>query len=483
MTVFTEVASWIKDPIKFVRDNFKVEPDEWQKNVLLSFNDHARLAMLASKGVGKTSTLAWLCWYFLATKLHPKIAATSISWDNLADGLWSEMSKWQQKSEFLKTQFEWTKTRIFMKDYPETWWMSARTWPKGASSEQQANTLAGLHADNIMFVIDESGGIPMSVMAAAEAALANDLGHDNTDAKIIQAGNPTHLDGPLYNAYKRDRHMWHVTEINSDPANPKRSPRVSIDWAQKQIDSFGADNPWVLVNVFGKFPPASMNSLISRDEVEIAMARKLNADDYIYSQKRLGVDVARFGDDSTILFPRQGLQAFKWVTMRGARNTEIASRIMLAQSKWGHEVEYVDGTGGFGAGVIDNLLIKGHNPQEIHFSSKASDAKYFNKRAEMHFRLAEWIKRGGSLPKSEILLKQLVAPEYYFKGSALIVEPKELIKEKLDGESPDEADALALTFADEERMTAIGEYGLIEKAEQSRSKSSGDYNPLDPSRF
>lgn len=482
MSAVESIRAWKLDPVKFVRDNFRVEPDAWQLDVLRAFNKNPRLAMLASKGVGKTTILAWLCWYFLATRTHPKIAATSISADNLSDGLWSEMSKWQQKSEFLKAQFEWTKTRIFNKDAPETWWMSARTWPKGASSEQQANTLAGLHADNIMFVIDESGGVPSSVLAAAEAALANDLGDSGHDAKLIQAGNPTHLSGPLYNAWGKDRHMWHITEINSDPDNPKRSPRVSIEWAKAQIEAFGRDNPWVLINVFGRFPPSSSNVLMGHDDVMEAMNRKLNKDDYMYSQKRLGIDVARFGDDSTIIFPRQGLQAHKWVVMRNARNNEIASRVIAAKNKWSGEVEYIDGTGGFGAGVVDIMIQRGFHPQEISFSSKPDNPKYYNKRAEMWFRMAEWVKRGGSLPKDEQLLKELTTPQYDFQNGKLILQPKEIIKVEL-GFSPDIADALALTFTDEERATGLGELGVLNRAEETRSTSYADYDPLDRKRF
>ena len=481
MSAINNIKKWMKDPVSFVEDNFKVIPDEWQRDVLIAFNNNQRLAMLASKGVGKTTILAWLCWYFLVTRSHPKIAATSISADNLSDGLWSEMSKWQQKSEFIKNQFEWTKTRIFLKQYPETWWMSARTWAKGSNSEQQANTLAGLHADNIMFVLDESGGIPSGVMAAAEAALANDMG-DNTDAKLVQAGNPTHLEGPLYSAWGKERKLWHVTEINSDPENPKRSPRVSKEWAQQQIDKYGKDSPWVLVNVFGRFPPSSLNALLGYEEVEAAMNRKIFADDYINAQKRLGVDVSRFGDDSTIIFPRQGLQAHRCVEMRNARTNEIASRLIAAKIKWSSEVEYIDGTGGFGSGVVDNLIQKGFHPQEIHFSSKADDPRYFNKRAEMWFRMAEWIKRGGCLPKDEQLLRELVAPEYYFKNGKLILEDKDLIKEKI-GFSPDRADALALTFSDEERPTGLGELGVLNRAEDARQRANSEYDPLDPNRF
>lgn len=440
-SVKEKIRIWRLDPVRFVREVFHVEPDPWQKDALMSFAKNRRLAMLASKGVGKTTLLSWCAWNFLLTRPEPKIAATSLSWDNLSDGLWTEMAKWQSKSQLLKEMFTWTKTRIFATHYPETWWMSARSWSKGADSTQQADTLAGLHADYILFILDEVGAIPDAVMAAAEAALSS-----GKECKLLIAGNPTHLEGPLYRAATQERHMWDVIEINSDPDNPKRSPRVSIEWAREQIQKYGKDSPWVMVNVFGRFPPGSLNTLLGVDEVRDAMKRGLREHDYSWAQKRLGVDVARFGDDRTVIFPRQGLRAFKPVEVRNARSNEIAARVMVAKSKWGSELELVDDTGGFGSGVIDSLLQAGVSAQAVNFASKAGDERYLNKRAEMWFRMAEWVKRGGCLPDIPELVRELTAPTYYFQNGRFQIEPKDQIKERL-GASPDIADALALTFA------------------------------------
>src|ERR1700761_6508759 len=118
------LAEWWAKPPLMVRELFGVTPDAWQDNVLEAFPKNQRLAMSAAKGPGKSALLAWLGWNFLLTRPHPKIAATSITADTLADTLWAEMSKWQQKSELLRSTFEWQKTRIFAKDHPETWFMS-----------------------------------------------------------------------------------------------------------------------------------------------------------------------------------------------------------------------------------------------------------------------------------------------------------------------------------------------------------------------
>jgi len=471
-----QIRRWREDPVLFVREVFGVEPDAWQVDVLMAMTQHKRLAMKACKGPGKTAILAWACWWFLTCFLHPKIAATSISGDNLADGLWTEMSKWQGKSPFLLAAFQWTKTRIFAKDHPETWWMSARTWAKGSDRTQQANTLAGLHADNLLFVLDEVGGIPDAVMAAAEAGLATDAPGKNL--KIMMAGNPTHNEGPLFRACTSERHLWHVTEITSDPDDPKRTPRVSIQWAKEQIEKYGRDNPWVLVNVFGKFPPSSINSLLGPDEVAESMKRRYPEDSYAFSQRRLGVDVARFGDDRTVIFPRQGLQAFRPVEMRNERTNNIAARVALAKFKWNSEVEIVDGTGGFGSGVIDSLMLQGHTPIEYHGSGRATDPRYLNKRAEVWFEMANWVKRGGALPNLPELQAELTAPTYTFDNKGkFVIEPKEQIKERL-GFSPDLADSLSLTFFLPEMASSTAEVGLTKQ-----HKIQSEYNPYSDDRL
>lgn len=282
---------WRVDPVAFVRENFHVEPDAWQLRVLRSaarsVKSAVRIAMKASKGVGKSAVLAWLMWWFFTTRLHPKIIATSITADNLKDGLWTELASWQQKSPLLAAIATWSAERIVSNDHPETWWMSARTWPKGADASQQANTLAGIHADNVMFVLDESGGIPDAVMAAAEAGLANASPANGREAILLQAGNPTHLEGPLYRACTSEKHLWDVIEISADPDDPMRSTRVTREWALDQIAKYGRDSAYVLVNVFGKFPPGSANALLGPDDVYAAMHRKLGDRDFMDEVKIL----------------------------------------------------------------------------------------------------------------------------------------------------------------------------------------------------
>lgn len=465
-----QLHRWRDDPVAFVRECFGAEPDEWQADVLRAFPKQQRIAMKACKGPGKSCLDAWLCWNFLLTRPMPKIAVTSVTGTNLADGLWTEMAKWQQKSDILKRDFTWTKTRIESKKYPQTWWMSARTWSQSADTQAQADTLAGLHADYILFVLDEAGSIPDSVMAAAEAGLSTGI-----ECKMVISGNPTKLSGPLYRACTQERHLWHVVEITGDPDDPKRSPRISMEWARQQIEKWGRDNPWVLVNVFGKFPPASLNALLGVEDVTAAMNRHYKITDYNRSPRIIGVDVARQGDDSTVLFPRQGLVAWPPVQMRNADSDETAGRLAQAKRKWDQNASFIDASGGWGWGVIDAYRRLGHDCIPVEFAGKATDPQYYNKRTEMWFEMALWIKGGGSLPDIPELVAELTEPTYTFKGDRMLLEPKEQIKERL-GRSPDYADALALTFA----FPVAPPPTPLQQADRSRRQPNvqWDFDPL-----
>lgn len=472
-----QIRRWRERPDVFVREVFGVEPDAWQLDALRLFPTSPRIAMKACKGPGKTSVLSWLCWNFLVTRPRPKIAAVSISAENLADGLWTEMAKWQAKSKLLKATFTWTKTRIFCNDAPEEWWMSARTWPKTADANAQADTLAGLHADYLLFVIDEAGGVPDAVMAAAEAGLANAMG-DN-EAHIVIAGNPTHLEGPLYRACTTERSLWVVIEITSDPDDPKRTPRVSAEWARQQIQKYGRDNPWVLVNVFGKFPPSSLNALIGPDEVREAMKRYHRPEAYSTAARILGVDVAREGDDKSVIFPRQGIVALEPVVLRNVDSLQGAGAVSRKWEEWDAHACFVDNTGGFGAGWIDQLRVLRRNPIGIHFASKASTLQFVNKRAEMLWTACQWVKEGGALPDIPELLEEMTAHTYFFRGDAIQIEEKDQIKAKI-GRSPDYFDGLGLTFA----QPVVGTFASAVMGADSRmrERQRREHNPYSLNR-
>ncbi len=442
------LVRWRLDPIAMVLEEFGVTPDAWQADVLTAFANPAiqRIAMKACKGPGKTAVEAWCILNFLATRPSPKIIATSITEGNLHTNLWPELAKWIGRSPFFTAAFEWTKTRVSYRADPNNWFAVARSWPKTADPEKQADSLAGVHADHVMAVGDESGGYPQAVMTTLEAVLSSCV-----EGKVIQGGNPTHTTGPLHRACTIDRALWHVVTITGDPDSPKRSSRISLEWARQQIKSYGRDNPWVMVNVLGEFPPASINSLLGVEEVQRAMGLHLSIDRYEWAEKRIGVDVARFGDDRTVLFPRQGRAGFRPQVLRGLRTTAIAGRVMMgAAAWWGNDPEpgliFVDDTGHWGHGVIDALADRRVPHEAVVYHARALDPRYKNRRAEMWIQGSKAIKNGAALPPIDELIGELTEPTYTFVNGVFQLEDKDLIKARL-GRSPDLADAYMQTYA------------------------------------
>jgi hypothetical protein len=447
---------WIDHPASFVRELFQVEPDPWQLEALEAFPHKPYCAFQACKGPGKTAVLAWLCWNFLVTRPHCNIGATSISGDNLRDNLWKEMAVWRLKSPFIQQQFEWTVKRIFRRDFESTWFMSARTWPKTGDTKAQADTLAGLHADFIMFVIDESGGVPESVMVSAEAAMSSCV-----EGHIVQAGNPTSIEGPLYRASKNRLNdpipmgtkQWYVIEITGDPDDPARSTRMDLEWCKQQIRTWGRDNPWVMVNVLGKFPPGAISTLISEDEVREAMRRWWRPHEIGIAEKIIGADVARQGLDASVIAKREGIQMHNLHRYRNIDGNVGASICSRHWDEFDADACFVDATGGYGFPWIDGLKRLNKAAIPVQFSSASSQPdRYYNKRAEMAFAFVDAIRDGLALPPEESegareLLEAASKTQYFHHKDRLQLEEKDQIRDRI-GFSPDEFDACILTYAE-----------------------------------
>lgn len=219
------------------------------------------------------------------------------------------------------------------------------------------------------------------------------------------------------------------------------------------------------------FKASSSDVLISLDEVDAATKRTYVGPEYEHAQKRLGVDVARFGDDKTVIYCRQGLYAGPYLELDQKDTQQVADRVALAVQKTGAEIVFVDQTG-VGAGVVDALKRLRVRVVGVDSSESPTNPKYFNKRAEMTCEMADWIKRGGSIPYDDHALRlELTSIHYDYKNEKIIIEPKDKIKEAI-GRSPDHADALGLTFASVEQMSN-GVVGFW-----TPTKANMDFDPL-----
>ena len=199
------------------------------------------------------------------------------------------------------------------------------------------------------------------------------------------------------------------------------------------------------------FTASSEDRLITLDEVSAALAREPDMDIAANWPLVIGVDIARFGDDATVFFPRRGLATMEPLVLRKHSNTDVAQRLIAAINELRPAVVNIDQ--GQGTGVID--LVRDLAPpfvtvNEVPFGSRPVNDKLFvNRRAEMWTAIRDWLRSGGCLPPTldKLLKSELTAPSYSFDAAGRIrLEAKDEIRKRL-AHSTDTGDALALTFA------------------------------------
>jgi len=217
---------------------------------------------------------------------------------------------------------------------------------------------------------------------------------------------------------------------------------------------------------------ASMdNALITIDKVADAVKIKRTEAEVAGSAKILGVDVARFGSDRSVIQKRKGLAAYEPKIFDDIDNMTLAGMVAQTITEWEPDAVFIDA--GRGEGVIDRLRQLGYFVTEVNFGGKALKPMYNNKRSEMWDGIRLWLDDGGSLPPNVDLKTDLCVPTYKFDSSnRLQLESKDDIK-KRGGRSPDLGDALALTFSYPVAAKKLGHFGFKEEAVLA------DYDPFE----
>ncbi len=221
------------------------------------------------------------------------------------------------------------------------------------------------------------------------------------------------------------------------------------------------------------FSAEADNVLIPIDLVSAACARTIREDELLGAPRVLGVDVARFGDDRSVIVKRAGLGCYMPKIVSKTDNMTLAGMVAAEINRWKPDAVFIDA--GRGEGVIDRLRQVGHKVQEVNFGGKPTESgMYHNKRTEMWDKLRAWLEQGGVLPKLQEIKADLTTPTYDFDAAnRMRLESKEDIKERL-GRSPDIGDALALTFA----FPVVKHLSLVDGPVYQESASAS--KPWDP---
>jgi hypothetical protein len=368
--------------------------------------------------------------------------------------MWGELERWHKKmNPWFAAQLEITSTSLYMKGAQRTQFAVART-----AKRENPDALQGFHAPHLLYLVDEASGVPETVFQTAEGALST------PEARVLMAANPTQLDGYFYDAHHKNSDHWTLFRFSSED-----SPLVAKEYVETMREKYGEDSDVYRVRVQGKFPRAAINQLIPEPIYEACANKHLPQSQYIHEPVILACDPAWEGDDASCLYMRQGLLATKLGEWRNIDNMTLADIIIREKEQRGAAATFIDT--GWGAGIIDRLRSLGHDVTPVHFGGVAGDSqRYADKRTEMWCDMLAWMKRGASFEHSARLKQDMMGPRYYFTpgGKIRLESKKDMKKRGLD--SPDEGDAIALTFASPVLPTAL--------ASAAPQMAQCSYNPL-----
>ena len=402
-------------------------------------------------GIGKSVLVAWLTKFILDTRPFSRGIITANTAEQLRTKTWAEVGKWHKLS-LTRDWFNYSSGRGAMslvhKKYAQEWRADAQT-----SREENSEAFAGLHAANStpFYIFDEASAVPTKIFEVREG------GTTDGEPMVFDFGNPTRNTGAFFeNCVGKFRHRYNVRSIDSRSVYITNKKRI-----QQWVDDYGEESDFVKVRVRGVFPSAGTLQFIATEVAADAAAREVKVDKT--AALVIGVDVARFGNDQTVIYPRIGddARSFEPVRINGADTVQVTGRVIRMIQDFralGMECAglFVDG-GGIGAGVVDQLNHLGYGPIEVQFGGKPIDGTLYRFRVdEMWGRMREALKTRLAIPPLTTqtgadLQRQLTQREYGYTqaGNKLNLESKDDMKERVGGDfaSPDIADALALTFA------------------------------------
>lgn len=440
------MARYRDDPVAFAREVAGIEPDEWQVELLDAVAAPAirRISVRSGHGVGKSTGVALAAVWHVLMRVPSKTVVTAPTSSQLFDACFAEMKNVAKR---LKPPFdnllELKSDRIELKSHPESTFISCRT-----SRAEQPEALAGVHSPSVLLIADEASGIPSSVFEAASGSMS---GHSAT---TILTGNPTRNTGFFYDTHNRLREDWYTMHVSCVD-----SPRVSEDFVEDMKRRYGEDSPAYHVRVLGNFPPSEEDTVIPVSLIEHAMANDIKVHEDTIAI--WGLDVARQGGDASVLAKRQGPVIHPLTVWRNLDLMQLTGAVKAeydAMPPSKRPAEIIVDSNGFGAGVLDRLRELGLPARGLNVSERAmAKDTYLNLRAELWFKMKMYLEgMDVSLPRDDALYAELAAPRYHFTSAGkLQVESKDSMK-KRGVASPDRADAVALSLANDHTTMAFG---------------------------
>lgn len=421
-------------------------PNKWQLRTLARIGKELRLqkyrpenpgqldavvqiAVASGHGIGKSALVSWIINWWLSTRVNPQAVITANTGEQLESKTWREVSLWT--SRLINSHwFDITATKICQKENAATWFAKALKW-----SAENPEAFAGTHANHVLVIFDEASAIDDVIWETTEGALTSG------ECLWVCFGNPTRNTGRFRECFGRQRHRWITQQIDSREVEISNK-EILNQW----IEDHGEDSDFVKVRVRGVFPSSGDKQFIPTDLVEAAQERKYLPQDYQKAPIIVGVDPSYFGDDSSVILIRQGIHVHEIRRFREVDGIQLAGYVAQAIAEYRGDYCFVDANG-IGASCVDQLKALRQEFIAVYNQAAAQDKHtYANKRVESWGLMREWLKI-GSIPADNQLRDDLIGPEVGYTGkNQYILEPKEKMR-KRGLSSPDNADALAITFA------------------------------------
>ena len=411
-------------------------PDKWHQEVGQVIKDYLegpdelplQIAVASGHGAAKTAFVGWLIHWFMSCRPHPQVVCTANTETQLNTKTWRELAKWH-KLAANREWFDWTATSYYLKAHPETWKANAIPW-----SENNTEAFAGTHEENVLVVFDEASKISDKIWEVTDGVLT-------TKKNIcVVFGNGTRNVGRFYDCFHKHKNRWKTWNIDSRTC--RAANKAYLD---RLVEAYGGeDSDQSRVRVRGLFPRTATRQLISTEAVEKCQQKE--AEGWEYLPKVMGVDIARFGENSSTICIRQGRKVFPIEVLPKQDLMQTAHRVAEAIKDHRPIQTFVDGSG-IGAGVVDRLRQLNFNVVDVNGGNSSLNPRFLNKRAEMWWECKEFIESGCELPPDQKLKDELTCVEYDYTDKGRIrLDRKTDIMEKY-GFSPDRADALTMTFA------------------------------------
>jgi hypothetical protein len=427
-------------------------PRQWQREVLSYIGQHLRnpatrfqpcqIAVSSGHDVGKSALISWIVWWALSTFEGARCNVTANTDNQLKTKTSPELAKWFRLA-INADLFDKTVTSVKARDaQAETWRADLVPW-----SEDNPAAAAGLHnkGKRLLFVIDESSEVPQIIFDVAEGVMLD----ENTQIIWLVFGNPTRNKGPFYDVvFGKARHRWKQYVIDSREVEGTNKEKLA-EWEQ----DYGENSDFFRVRARGLPPVAESAQFIDQDLIDQAQKKRV----IVLPDEPLvaGVDFAWGGADDNVIRFRCGFDAasIKPIKIKGEFTRDPAVLTgkladILTHSYNGRKIAmlFLD-SAGIAAPVEARLRQLGHNNiVTVNFGAHSPENTAAYMRDYMWAKMKDWL-RDGAIDSDPGLAADLAGPCLVSdKQQRIKLEDKQLMKKRgLD--SPDDADALALTFA------------------------------------